>query len=264
VSSSTTTDQATHPTGFNDTGHYDNLDHLNDAVVGSRRLTLVHTAGTKYIDYCTVGTTTTTYPGDPAIDSHMNEPNAATPKCPSGQTWAHTTGQPGYDTPSGDLEIGDYAKQDDGTFITHYPATTYTDATSRWKFPSTKLFWNLKRPRRKKDHRHIHALAYAPVEFHAVEGRVRFAQQRDVGRPVNQLECVTSIVKSANLVAFFLQGDGQHLQEWLFIIDDSHNPPAIRTSHGFPLRHHPIALVTSQFRRLHRASVPSQRKIARP
>jgi hypothetical protein len=126
-----------HPTGFNDTGHYDNLDHLNDAdnVVGSRRLTLAHTAGTKYIDCCTVGTTTTAYPGDPAIDSHMNEPNAATPKCPSGQTWAHTTGQPGYDTPSGDLEIGDYAKQDDGTFITHYPATTYTDATSTVSWP---------------------------------------------------------------------------------------------------------------------------------
>ena len=70
-----------------------------------------------------------------AIDSHFDVPNAATPKCPSGQTWDHTSGMPGYDTASSDLDIGDYAKQDDGTFIVHYPATTYTDATSTVPWP---------------------------------------------------------------------------------------------------------------------------------
>jgi hypothetical protein len=37
-----------------------------------------------------------------------------------------------YDTPSGDLEIGDYAQESDGSYISNIPAYTYTytDATS--------------------------------------------------------------------------------------------------------------------------------------
>src|SRR5437660_603039 len=34
-------------------------------------LTLVHIIGTKYVDYFTDGTTITSYPGDPAIDSNF-------------------------------------------------------------------------------------------------------------------------------------------------------------------------------------------------
>ena len=35
-----------------------------------------------------------------------------------------------YDTPSGDLEPGDYAQESDGSYISNIPAYTYTDATS--------------------------------------------------------------------------------------------------------------------------------------
>jgi hypothetical protein len=35
-----------------------------------------------------------------------------------------------YDTPSSDLESGDYAQESDGSFISNVPAYTYTDATS--------------------------------------------------------------------------------------------------------------------------------------
>jgi hypothetical protein len=35
-----------------------------------------------------------------------------------------------YDTPRGDLEVGDYAQEADGSYITNVPAYTYTDATS--------------------------------------------------------------------------------------------------------------------------------------
>jgi hypothetical protein len=35
-----------------------------------------------------------------------------------------------YDTPSGDLEVGDYAQEADGSYISNLPAYTYTDATS--------------------------------------------------------------------------------------------------------------------------------------
>src|SRR5262245_34427141 len=36
-------------------------------------LALVHTAGMRYLDYCTNGTKLTVYPGDPATDSHLSE-----------------------------------------------------------------------------------------------------------------------------------------------------------------------------------------------
>jgi hypothetical protein len=98
-------------------------------------LTLVHLAGTKYIDYCTDGTTITAYPGDPAIDANFDKPDAPIPHCPDGQTWHHTSGMPGYDTPSSDLEVGQYALVGD-TFTAHYPATTYTEATSTVEWPA--------------------------------------------------------------------------------------------------------------------------------
>jgi len=40
-----------------------------------------------------------------------------------------------YDTPTGDLEIGQYAQQSDGSYIVHYPAMTYHDATSTVEWP---------------------------------------------------------------------------------------------------------------------------------
>jgi hypothetical protein len=90
-------------------------------------LTEVHIIGTKYIDYFTDGTTLTSYPGDPAIDSHFSEPNAPIPTY-EGLTWVHTVGQPLYDTSSGDLEVGDYAVQSDGSVIenTHFVSSTST------------------------------------------------------------------------------------------------------------------------------------------
>jgi hypothetical protein len=42
---------------------------------------------------------------------------------------------PGYDTSSGNLEVGEYAQQANGTFVVHYPAMTYTDATSTEQWP---------------------------------------------------------------------------------------------------------------------------------
>ncbi len=72
-------------------------------------LKLVHVVGTKYIDYFTGGTKTYSY---------------------AGLTWVSTSGMEAYDTPSGDLESGDYAQESDGSFITNLPASTYTDATS--------------------------------------------------------------------------------------------------------------------------------------
>jgi hypothetical protein len=106
-SSATTTDQSTttadQPTSTAPTTEA-------ELAASPSPLTLVHTAGTKYVDYCTDGTTITAYPGDPAVDANFDKPDAPTPKCPEGQNWDHTSALPGYDTPSGDLEIGDYAQ----------------------------------------------------------------------------------------------------------------------------------------------------------
>jgi hypothetical protein len=41
-----------------------------------------------------------------------------------------------YDTPSGDLEVGQYAQQADGTYIAHYPSMRYTSATSTSDWPA--------------------------------------------------------------------------------------------------------------------------------
>ena len=40
-----------------------------------------------------------------------------------------------YATPSGDLEVGQYVEQPDGTYITHIAASTYKDATSTTPWP---------------------------------------------------------------------------------------------------------------------------------
>jgi hypothetical protein len=80
----------------------------------------VHIIGTKYTDYLTDGTTITAYPGDPKIDSNLNEPNAPIP-ARDGLTWDHTDGTYLYDTASGDLDTGDYAVQPNGSYIENAP-----------------------------------------------------------------------------------------------------------------------------------------------
>ena len=92
-------------------------------------LKLVHVVGTKYIDYFTDGMKTYSFPGNPDIDSNLNKPNAPIPSH-AGLTWVSTSGMEAYDTASGDLEVGDYAQESDGSFISSVPAYTYTDATS--------------------------------------------------------------------------------------------------------------------------------------
>jgi hypothetical protein len=91
-------------------------------------LALVHIIGTKYTDYFTDGTTTFAFPGDPAIDSHFNVPNAPIPTH-EGLTWVHTTGGYLYDTPSGDLEVGDYATQPNGSYIENAPPFVSSTST---------------------------------------------------------------------------------------------------------------------------------------
>jgi hypothetical protein len=92
-------------------------------------LKLVHVVGSKYIDYFTDGTKTYSFPGNPDVDSNLNKPNAAIPSH-SNLKWVSTNGMEAYDTPSGDLEVGDYAQEADGSYISNVPAYTYTDATS--------------------------------------------------------------------------------------------------------------------------------------
>ena len=92
-------------------------------------LTLVHVTGTGYIDYFTNGRVTVTYPGDPAIDGNLNTPNAPLPTRP-GLTWIGARSFPLYDTPSGTLEVGDYAQTADGSYDVHIATSTYADTTS--------------------------------------------------------------------------------------------------------------------------------------
>jgi hypothetical protein len=95
-------------------------------------LTQVHIIGTKYVDYFTDGTTVTSYPGDPQIDAHLAEKDAPIPSRP-GLMWVHTTGGYLYDTASGDLEVGQYAVQPDGSYIQKgfpFVSSTSTPATA--------------------------------------------------------------------------------------------------------------------------------------
>ena len=96
---------------------------------GKPTLKLVHVVGTKYVDYFTDGTKTYSFPGDPKIDGNLNKPNALIPSH-SNLKWVSTSGMEAYDTTSGDLEVGDYAQESDGSYISNIPADTYTDATS--------------------------------------------------------------------------------------------------------------------------------------
>jgi len=98
-------------------------------------LKLVHVVGTKYIDYFTDGTRTYSFPGNPDIDSNLNKPNAPIPSH-GNLKWVSTSGMEAYDTPSGDLESGDYAQESDGSYISNVPAYTYTDATSSVPIPT--------------------------------------------------------------------------------------------------------------------------------
>jgi hypothetical protein len=92
-------------------------------------LTLVHIIGTKYIDYFTDGSTTVSFPGDDNIDANLDKPDAPIPTH-EGMTWVHTTGQNLYDTPSGDLETGDYAIDANGTRLEKPFPTTFVSSTS--------------------------------------------------------------------------------------------------------------------------------------
>jgi hypothetical protein len=92
-------------------------------------LAKVHIIGTKYTDYFTDGKTVTAFPGDPAIDSHFDVPNAPIPTRP-GLTWDHTSGGYLYDTPSGDLEVGDYAVQPSGSYIENAPPFVSSTSTA--------------------------------------------------------------------------------------------------------------------------------------
>lgn len=79
-------------------------------------LTEIHIIGTKYIDYFTDGTTEFSFPGDPEIHAHIAEKDAPIPTH-EGLTWVHSVGNYLYDTESGDLEVGQYAVQPEGSFI---------------------------------------------------------------------------------------------------------------------------------------------------
>ena len=92
-----------------------------------QELTLVHIIGTKYIDYFTDGTNTYTFPGDPELHAHIAEKDAPIPTH-EGLRWVHSTGQYLYDTASGDLEVGQYALQLNGTVI--QKAHPFVSATS--------------------------------------------------------------------------------------------------------------------------------------
>jgi hypothetical protein len=98
-------------------------------------LKLVHVVGSKYVDYFTDRTKTYSFPGNPDIDSNLNKPNAPIPSH-GNLKWVSTSGMEAYDTPSGDLEVGDYAQESDGSYVSNIPAYTYADATSSVPIPA--------------------------------------------------------------------------------------------------------------------------------
>jgi hypothetical protein len=46
-----------------------------------------------------------------------------------GLTWVHTVGQNLYDTPSGDLEVGDYAVEANGDYVENSPPFVSSTST---------------------------------------------------------------------------------------------------------------------------------------
>jgi hypothetical protein len=68
-------------------------------------------------------------PANPDIDSNLNKPNAPIPTH-GNLTWVSTSGMDAYDTPSGDLETGDYAQESDSSYISNVPALVETGAAS--------------------------------------------------------------------------------------------------------------------------------------
>ena len=91
-------------------------------------LTAVHIIGAKYTDYFTDGSTTISVAGDPIIDGHLSDPGAPLPTH-EGMTWVHTTGRALYDTPSGDLDVGDYVALSDGSYIENTPPFVSSTST---------------------------------------------------------------------------------------------------------------------------------------
>lgn len=104
--------------------------------------TLVHATNEMiYTDYFTDGTKTVSFPGDPVIDADLGKPDAQNPTRP-GLTWVSTSGVNRYDTPTGNLEIGDYVQQSDGSYLVHVSSSTYTDATSTNALPDRIVITN--------------------------------------------------------------------------------------------------------------------------
>jgi len=107
----------------------DTATHITPLEPSPVGLTEVHIVGTKYIDYFTDGSTTIAVPGDPIIDGHLSDPGVPLPTH-EGMTWVHTTGSSLYDTPSGDLELGDYALQPSGYYAENAPPFVSSTSTS--------------------------------------------------------------------------------------------------------------------------------------
>lgn len=89
----------------------------------------VRIIGTKYTDYFTDGSKLVELPGDPNIHANIAKANAPVPTR-EGLTWDHSVGTHLYDTQSGDLEIGTFALQPNGTYIAYVATTTIENATS--------------------------------------------------------------------------------------------------------------------------------------
>lgn len=95
----------------------------------------VRIIGTRYTDYFTDGTAFFTFPGDPEIHANIAKPNAPIP-VRDGVTWDHSIGTWLYDTPSGDLEVGTYALQPNGSYIAYLATSTILNATSTPSLPA--------------------------------------------------------------------------------------------------------------------------------
>jgi hypothetical protein len=122
------------PAEGGDTGDSSSAPQTQPSEPDSQGLTLVHIIGTKYTDYFTDDSNTVSFPGDPIIDAHFSEEDAPTPTH-IGLTWVHTISQNVYDTSSGDLEVGDYAVDANGTRLEKPFPTTFLSSTSTAQVP---------------------------------------------------------------------------------------------------------------------------------